>query len=42
LSSWLWEWRGGGAAFLGGALVVALAWLVYALRPRALTAPVAG
>ena len=42
LSSWLWEWRGGAAAFLGGAVVVALAWAVYALRPRALTDPVAG
>jgi PPP family 3-phenylpropionic acid transporter len=41
LSSWLWEWRGGSAAFLGGAAVVALAWCVYALRPR-LTAPAAG
>ena len=42
LSSWLWEWRGGAAAFLGGAVVVALAWAIYALRPRALTGPVAG
>jgi PPP family 3-phenylpropionic acid transporter len=42
LSSWLWEWRGGSAAFLGGAVVVAVAWGVYALRPRALTSPAAG
>ena len=35
LASQLWEWRGGGAAFLGGAFVAALAWLVYALRPAA-------
>jgi PPP family 3-phenylpropionic acid transporter len=41
LASQLWEWRGGGAAFIGGALVVALAWCVYALRP-APTAPAAG
>ena len=42
LSSWLWEWRGGAAAFLGGAIAVAAAWLVYALRTRRPTAPVAG
>jgi PPP family 3-phenylpropionic acid transporter len=41
LASQLWEWRGGGAAFIGGALVAALAWCVYALRP-APTAPAAG
>jgi PPP family 3-phenylpropionic acid transporter len=42
LASALWEWRGGGAAFLGAASVVAVAWAVYARRPRALTSPVAG
>jgi PPP family 3-phenylpropionic acid transporter len=42
LSSALWEWRGGAAAFLGAALVAALAWIVYALRPRLLTSPAAG
>ena len=42
LASALWEWRGGDAAFLGAALTVALAWLTYARRPRALTSPVAG
>jgi PPP family 3-phenylpropionic acid transporter len=41
LSSLLWEWRGGAAAFLGGALVVAIAWAVYAARPKP-TAPAAG
>jgi PPP family 3-phenylpropionic acid transporter len=41
LSSALWEWRGGEAAFIGAALVVALAWVAYALR-KPLTAPVAG
>jgi hypothetical protein len=39
----LWEWRGGAAAFLGAAVAVAAAWLVYALRARpAATAPAAG
>jgi PPP family 3-phenylpropionic acid transporter len=42
LCSALWEWRGGEAAFLGAAGVVALAWVVYALRPRLLTSPAAG
>jgi PPP family 3-phenylpropionic acid transporter len=42
LSSALWEWRGGAAAFLGAAAVVALAWVVYALRPRLPTVPAAG
>jgi len=41
LASLLWEWRGGGAAFLGAAAVVAIAWCVYALRP-ATTVPAAG
>ena len=41
LASFLWDWRGGSAAFLAAALVVAIAWLVYALRPKA-TAPAAG
>jgi PPP family 3-phenylpropionic acid transporter len=41
LCSKLWDWHGGQAAFLGGAVVVALAWLVYVLRP-APTAPAAG
>ena len=42
LCSQLWDWRGGEAAFLGAAVVVALAWVVYALRPRAATGPAAG
>jgi PPP family 3-phenylpropionic acid transporter len=42
LCSQLWDWRGGEAAFLGAAEVVALAWKVYALRPRAATGPAAG
>jgi PPP family 3-phenylpropionic acid transporter len=42
LASWLWEWRGGGAAFLAAAAMVAVAWAIYALRPRALTVPAAG
>jgi PPP family 3-phenylpropionic acid transporter len=42
LCSQLWDWRGGEAAFLGAAVVVALAWMVYALRPRAATGPAAG
>jgi PPP family 3-phenylpropionic acid transporter len=41
LSGQLWRWGGGSAAFLGAALVVAFAWVVYALRPR-LTVPAAG
>lgn len=32
LSALMWEWKGGTAAFLAGASVVALAWIVYALR----------
>jgi PPP family 3-phenylpropionic acid transporter len=42
LASRLWGWHGGLAAFLGAALVVAIAWLVYALRPAAATARAAG
>jgi PPP family 3-phenylpropionic acid transporter len=42
LCSQLWDWRGGQAAFLGAAGVAALAWLAYALRPRAATSPAAG
>jgi hypothetical protein len=42
MCSALWEWRGGAAAFLGAAATVALAWVLYALRPRALTSPAAG
>ena len=34
LASVLWEWRGGEAAFLGSAVVVALAWGIYALRRK--------
>jgi PPP family 3-phenylpropionic acid transporter len=41
LASRLWEWHGGYAAFLGAAVVVAIAWLVFALRPVP-TAPTAG
>jgi PPP family 3-phenylpropionic acid transporter len=42
LCSQLWDWRGVEAAFLGAAVAVALAWLVYALRPRSATSPTAG
>jgi PPP family 3-phenylpropionic acid transporter len=41
LASRLWGWHGGMAAFLGAAIVVAIAWCVYALRPSP-TAPAAG
>jgi PPP family 3-phenylpropionic acid transporter len=41
LASRLWGWHGGQGAFLGAALVVAIAWLVYALRPSP-TAPTVG
>ncbi len=34
IASVLWEWRGGEAAFLGGAIVVAIAWIVYAMRRK--------
>jgi MFS transporter, PPP family, 3-phenylpropionic acid transporter len=34
LAAWMWDLGGGRAAFLAGAAVVALAWLVYALRGR--------
>ena len=34
LATRLWLWRGGEAAFLGSAVVVAIAWLVYALRRK--------
>jgi PPP family 3-phenylpropionic acid transporter len=34
LASVLWEWRGGEAAFLGSAVVVVVAWIVYALRRK--------
>jgi PPP family 3-phenylpropionic acid transporter len=45
LAAWMWDLGGGRAAFLAGAGVTALAWVVYALRDRArgpLTGPVAG
>lgn len=34
LSALMWQWQGGFAAFLAGAAVTALAWIVYALRAR--------
>lgn len=34
LAAVLWEWRGGSAAFAGGAIVTALAWLLHGLRTR--------
>ncbi len=41
LASLRWDWRGGAAAFIGAAAMVAVAWCVYALRPVA-TDPAAG
>ena len=38
LAAWMWDVGGGRAAFLAGAAVVALAWVVYALRTRPATA----
>jgi PPP family 3-phenylpropionic acid transporter len=38
LATRLWLWRGGEAAFLGCAVVVAIAWIVYALRRKTVSA----
>ncbi len=38
LASYLWEWRSGESAFLGSAVVVAVAWVIYALRQKPLDA----
>ncbi len=34
LAAVAWEWRGGEAAFMAGAAVVATAWVLHALRAR--------
>ena len=36
MAALMWDWGGGRAAFLAGAAVAAVAWLVYSLRKRAL------
>ena len=42
MSAVMWEWGGGRTAFLAGASVVALAWVVYSMRRPRATSPVAG